>query len=89
MTVDAVTGDRLGRSGESSTKLKIIRYQLVAGAASFVRQPHRTLDEPIISLCDARLSWHEVQDCSSFDAQDNARPSRYQCREICHHAQSE
>jgi len=50
MTPDAVTGDRLGRSGESSTKLKIIRYQLVVGAASFVPQAHLTLDEPFIPL---------------------------------------
>lgn len=28
----------------------MIRYQLVAGAASFVPQPHLTLDEPFISL---------------------------------------
>jgi len=42
--------DRLGRSGESSTKLKIIRYQLVVGAASFVPQAHLTLDEPFIPL---------------------------------------
>ena len=58
--------DRLGRSGESFTKFKIIRYQLVVGAASFVLQAHLTLDEHSSRWCDARLSWHEVPDYSSF-----------------------
>jgi hypothetical protein len=50
MTFDAVTGDRLGRSGESSTKLKIIRYQLVAAPRASFPKPHLTLEESFISL---------------------------------------